>query len=112
MRQRQPRYGANLYEIRVSTTLAPEGRLYLTADTITVTAGTLMLSSEMFPPDADLSEEQEPEDFPTEIECPPGAIFALGQWYSVLMVGRRSHEVLLSEAFEQSIIEHYEKGDD
>jgi hypothetical protein len=104
MRRRRPRWGANLYEVRVSETLAPDGLLYLTADSITVTGGTLMLSQEMAPRGEE-SAAGEPEDVEYEIECPPGAIFAPGQWSSVLLVGRANHEVLLSQARERSMMD-------
>lgn len=89
--QRPARYGSNLYEIRVPVAQWPSvpGKLYFCADSITVREGTLMLAAEV--------EEHDGEAGEAAIEMPPAAIFAPGQWLSVILVGWEDHEPLFSE---------------
>ena len=79
--ERNPRFGAHLYEVRVSPPVEPRGVVYVNADSITVTpAGALILAAEV-PPLED--EEDEP---PSGIENPPAFIVAPGLWQCVTQV--------------------------
>jgi hypothetical protein len=112
MQQRTARYGAHLYEVRVPQTdiKAPlthadhHGRVYLQADSVTVTpAGALILACEVPPLEA------EDDEATTAIEYPPCAVFAPGQWLSLLLVSQRAHEVLFSE---ESMLRILDEDDD
>jgi hypothetical protein len=89
MNKRTARYGEHIYAIRVSKEPRAawelsEEALYFPADSITVRDGVLMLSVEMDPWEAlDAGEEATGE----QIEMPPVAVFAPGQWYSAILVG-------------------------
>jgi hypothetical protein len=90
-KQRGARYGRNLYEIRVvdpANAKWPDKHYYY-ADSITVREGTLMLSAEV--------DECDDEAGESAIALPPIAIFAPGQWLSVVMVERETHEPAFSE---------------
>ena len=88
MKQREARYGAHTYAVRVPKEAQAaweltEEALYFVADSLVVKDGVLMLSVEVDPVEA------EDDDPPGEIEYPPSAVFAPGQWYSAIMVDHK-----------------------
>jgi hypothetical protein len=89
--KRKPRYGVHLYEVRVTNAVASKGVLYLSADSLVVKVGALMLAVEIDPVEAEEWEEGE------QMEMPPSAVFAPGHWYSAIMVLRDDHEPRFDE---------------
>jgi hypothetical protein len=88
MNKRMARYGEHIYAIRVPKEARAawelsEEALYFAADSITVRDGVLMLSIEVDPVEAIAAGEEATGE---QIELPPVAIFAPGQWYSAVMV--------------------------
>lgn len=86
--KRSARYGRNLYQITVvnpGDTTTPT-ILRFCADSITVRDGTLMLAAEV----------EETDAGETAIELPPAAIFAPGQWLSVILLGWEDEQPLFS----------------
>jgi hypothetical protein len=87
MRNREARYGAHTYAIRVPKEARAgwelsEEALYFVADSLVVKDGVLMLSVEVDPIEA------EEDESTGEIENLPVAVFAPGQWYSAVMVDK------------------------
>jgi hypothetical protein len=98
MNKRTARYGEHTYAIRVPKEARAawelsEEALYFPADSITVRDGVLMLSVEVDPMEVlDAGEEATGE----QIEMPPVAVFAPGQWYSAILVDAE-HKPFFSE---------------
>jgi hypothetical protein len=83
---REARYGAHSYEVRVATGVSDSGVLYVDADSVTVgPSGALMFAAEMDPLEA-LEDDGETLRPNAGIEVPPVVIVAPGQWYTVKMV--------------------------
>jgi len=79
--QRQPRYGEQIYAVRVSQAVDPSGELYTRADSVTVgPSGALFLAVEVDP-----IEDEDP-DHPSGIENVPNVVLAAGQWYSAFLL--------------------------
>jgi len=83
---REARYGAHSYEVRVAHEVSDSGVLYVDADSVTVgPSGALMFAAEMDPLEA-LDDDGESVRPNAGIEVPPVVIVAPGQWYTVKMV--------------------------
>ena len=83
---REARYGAHSYEVRVANEVSDSGVLYVDADSVTVgPSGALMFAAEMDPLEA-LDDDGETVRPNAGIEVPPVVIVAPGQWYTVKMV--------------------------
>jgi hypothetical protein len=81
MAERQARFGAYRYAVRVSQMVAPQGEVDFDADSLAITpAGALVLAVEVPP------FEDEPGEPPSGIEVPPYVVFAPGQWFSAVMI--------------------------
>jgi hypothetical protein len=91
--QREARWGAHLFEVRVSTQVDPRGVLYVVADSVvTPPSGALILSLEV-PPLEEMAEEPDEQQEPSgQIEMDPALIVAPGQWYSVTQVADAKHD--------------------
>lgn len=84
--EREARYGAHSYEVRVANEVSDSGVLYVDADSVTVgPSGALMFAAEMDPLEA-LEDDGETVRPNAGIEVPPVVIVAPGQWYTVKMV--------------------------
>jgi len=96
--QREARYGYHTYAIKVSTLVAESGVLYVNADSVTVSNGVLMLSTEVESPEA-LDAEEEGRTLPQAgaVELPPAFIFAPGHWHSVTLVDHKHKPWFLHE---------------
>ena len=83
--EREARYGAHSYEVRVANEVSDSGVLYVDADSVTVgPSGALMFAAEMDPLEAlDDGGMVRPN---AGIEVPPVVIVAPGKWYTVKMV--------------------------
>ena len=83
---REARYGAHSYEVRVAHEVSDTGVLFVDADSVTVgPSGALMFAAEMDPLEA-LDDDGEMVRPNAGIEVPPVVIVAPGQWYTVKMV--------------------------
>ena len=83
---REARYGAHSYEVRVAHEVSDSGVLYVDADSVTVgPSGALMFAAEMDPLEA-IDDDGEMVRPNAGIEVPPVVIVAPGQWYTVKMV--------------------------
>ena len=97
--QREARYGYHTYAIKVSTMVAESGVLYVNADSVTVSNGALMLSTEVESPEAmDAVDEGRRPPESGAVEVPPAFVFAPGHWYSVTMVDHEHKPFFLHEA--------------
>jgi hypothetical protein len=78
---RNPRYGANLFEVRVLPSIDPQGVLYFYADSVTITpGGALILAAEVAPL------EHAEDGHAAGIELPPALVVAPGLWQCVIQV--------------------------
>ncbi len=84
---REARYGAHSYEVRVANEVSDSSVLYVDADSVSVgPSGALMFAAEMDPMEAFDDDEGETVRPNAGIEVPPVVIVAPGQWYTVKMV--------------------------
>jgi hypothetical protein len=99
---REARYGYHTYAIKVSTLVAESGVLYVDADSVTVSNGALVLSTEVESPEA-MDAEAEGRTPPEvgSMELPPAFVFAPGHWYSVTLVDYNRKPIFLSKAVEE-----------
>ena len=103
--ERQARYGANTYEVRVSTEISITSVLYVDADSVTVgPSGALMFAAEVDPLEAFDDDDSDTVRPGAGIEVPPVVIVAPSQWYTVKMV---DHE--LKSMFTNSSRSEYEE---
>lgn len=78
---REPRWGINLYEVRVSRQVDPREVLYCRADSVVVPPSGALIFAVEVPPI-----EDEVDGPSSAIETPPALVLAPGQWFSATHV--------------------------